>query len=203
MLSAAPFLCLSLSRSHSLFFVLWRHTIHNPRISASRNDRSWHNFGPILRASQATPRGSRAADRPQRGAAVAFALTSTDEMFFVAHRVRECTLHPSFFNSGADAQVRQRLYEDMEGKVEGTEMIVQIIEIDEISEPVLVPGTGMAKYTLSYRAIVWRPFRGEVVDGMVTSVVNNGFFVDVGALSVFVSKAVRTPSMPKRRSRGR
>jgi len=102
-------------------------------------------------------------------------------MFFVAHRVRECTLHPSFFNSGADAQVRQRLYEDMEGKVEGTEMIVQIIEIDEISEPVLVPGTGMAKYTLSYRAIVWRPFRGEVVDGMVTSVVNNGFFVDVGA----------------------
>ena len=112
-------------------------------------------------------------------------------MFFVAHRVRECTLHPSFFDSAADKQVRDRLYEDMEGKVEGTEMIVQIIEVDEISEPVLVPGTGMAKYTLSYRAIVWRPFRGEVVDGMVTSVVNNGFFVDVGALSVFVSKAVR------------
>lgn len=111
-------------------------------------------------------------------------------MFFVAHRTRDCTLHPSFFDNTADSRIRERLYEDMEGKVEGTEMIIQIIEIDEISEPVLVPGTGMAKYTLSYRAIVWRPFRGEVVDGQVTSVVNNGFFVDVGALSVFVSKAV-------------
>ncbi|GIZ40552.1 hypothetical protein CKM354_000388600 [Cercospora kikuchii] len=116
-------------------------------------------------------------------------------MFFVAHRTRDCTLHPSFFDNTADSRIRERLYEDMEGKVEGTEMIIQIIEIDEISEPVLVPGTGMAKYTLSYRAIVWRPFRGEVVDGQVTSVVNNGFFVDVGALSVFVSKAMIPPAL--------
>lgn len=53
-----------------------------------------------------------------------------------------------------------------------------------------MPGTGMAMYTISYRAVVWQPFRGEVVDGEVSQVVNNGFFVDVGALSVFVSKAV-------------
>ena len=37
---------------------------------------------------------------------------------------------------------------------------------------------------------MWQPFRGEVVDGEVSQVVNNGFFVDVGGLSVFVSKAV-------------
>ena len=56
--------------------------------------------------------------------------------------------------------------------------------------PKIIPGSGYAQYNVSYRAIVWRPFRGEVVDGMVSSVVNNGFFVDVGGLSVFVSKAV-------------
>ena len=67
---------------------------------------------------------------------------------------------------------------------------VRIIGILEISEPKVMPGTGMAMYTISYRAVVWQPFRGEVVDGEVSQVVNNGFFVDVGALSVFVSKAV-------------
>ena len=69
-------------------------------------------------------------------------------------------------------------------------MIVAVLNIDEISEPKIVPGTGFAQYNVGYRAIVWRPFKGEVVDGAVQSVVSNGFFVDVGGLSVFVSKAV-------------
>lgn len=111
-------------------------------------------------------------------------------MFFIAHRERELTMHPSFFDSAATEKIKEQLHSDLEGTIEGTLMIIQIIEIDEISEPMLVPGTGMAKYNVSYRALVWRPFRGEVVDGLVTSVVNNGFFVDVGGMSVFVSKAV-------------
>ena len=72
-------------------------------------------------------------------------------------------------------------------------MIVAVLSIDEISEPKIVPGTGFAQYNVGYRAIVWRPFKGEVVDGLVQSVVSNGFFVDVGGLSVFVSKAVCMP----------
>ncbi|KAF2172960.1 hypothetical protein M409DRAFT_62603 [Zasmidium cellare ATCC 36951] len=111
-------------------------------------------------------------------------------MFFIAHRERELTMHPSFFDSAATEKIKEQLHSDLEGTIEGTLMIIQIIEIDEISEPMLVPGTGMAKYNVSYRALVWRPFRGEVVDGMVTNVVNNGFFVDVGGMNVFVSKAM-------------
>lgn len=99
-------------------------------------------------------------------------------------------LHPSFFDSSANQKIVSKLYDDMQGNIEGTEIVIQIIDVDDISEPVLVPGTGMAKYVLSYRAIVWRPFRGEVVDGLVTSVVSNGFFVEVGALTVFVSRSV-------------
>lgn len=111
-------------------------------------------------------------------------------MFFIANRERELTMHPSFFDSGASEMIKEKLHEDLEGKIEGTLMIIQIIEVDEVSEPKLVPGTGMASYVLSYRALVWRPYRGEVVDGLVTSVVNNGFFVDVGGMSVFVSRTM-------------
>jgi len=111
-------------------------------------------------------------------------------MFFVRKLEREIIIHPSYFDSGAHERVINKLHMDVEGKIFGTMMIIQIISIEQVSDPKLVPGTGNAKYTLSYSAIVWRPFRGEVVDGMVTSVVNNGFFVDVGGLSVFVSKAM-------------
>lgn len=111
-------------------------------------------------------------------------------MFFVHNLERELFLHPSFFDAHAQQNIRDKLHMDMEGKIIGEMMVVTIIEIDEISEPKLVPGTGMARYDVSYRAIVWRPFKGEVVDGMVSSVLANGFFVDVGGLNVFVSKAV-------------
>lgn len=111
-------------------------------------------------------------------------------MFFVKNMDREVTIHPSYFNSDAEKIVLDRLRADIEGTIEGTLMVIRIVDVEDISEPKLQPGTGMAVYHLHYRAIVWRPFRGEVVDGLVSSVVNNGFFVDVGALNVFVSKAV-------------
>ena len=34
----------------------------------------------------------------------------------------------------------------------------------------------------------WKPFKGEVVDAVVSSVNSMGFFADVGPLSVFISK---------------
>jgi hypothetical protein len=111
-------------------------------------------------------------------------------MFFVHEMEERIPLHPSYFSSEAPDSIRELLYKKKEGTNTGTMMIVRIIGILEISEPKVMPGTGMAMYTISYRAVVWQPFRGEVVDGEVSQVVANGFFVDVGALSVFVSKAV-------------
>jgi len=112
-------------------------------------------------------------------------------MFFVHTLEYRINLHPSFFGGSASTYITDQLYRDVEGKNTGTMMIIAIIDVEDISEPKVVPGSGFAQFDVSYRAIVWRPFRGEVVDGLVSSVVSNGFFVDVGGLSVFVSKAVR------------
>jgi len=111
-------------------------------------------------------------------------------MFFVKDLEHRIDLHPSFFTSSAESYIRTRLYQEMEGTNTGTQIIVAVISIDEISEPKIAPGTGFAQFQVGFRAIVWRPFRGEVVDGLVGSVLHGGFFVDVGGLSVFVSKAV-------------
>jgi DNA-directed RNA polymerase II subunit RPB7 len=111
-------------------------------------------------------------------------------MFFVKTLEDRLPLHPSYFGSSSQQYIIDQLYSRNEGKNTGTMMIIAIIDVEDISEAKIMPGTGMAMYNISYRAIIWQPFRGEVVDGLVSSVVNNGFFVDVGGLSVFVSKAV-------------
>ncbi|QIW97360.1 hypothetical protein AMS68_002878 [Peltaster fructicola] len=111
-------------------------------------------------------------------------------MFFVHSLEHRINLHPSYFTSQTEQLIRDRLYVDVEGTNTGTMMIVAVINVQDISEPKIVPGTGYAQYDISYQAMVWRPYRGEVVDGLVTSVVNNGFFVEVAGLSIFVSKAM-------------
>lgn len=114
----------------------------------------------------------------------------TFEMFFVHSLEHRINLHPSFFNAGSEQIIREKLLADVEGTNTGTMMIIAVVTIRDISEPKIVPGTGFAQYDVSYNAVVWRPFRGEVVDGLVSSVVSNGFFVDVAGLNVFVSKSV-------------
>ena len=111
-------------------------------------------------------------------------------MFFVKDLEYLVRLHPSYFNAEARAVVENKVYADVEGTNTGTMLIVAVISIDDVSDPKIQPGTGYALYTVAYRAIVWRPFRGEVVDGLVSSVLANGFLCDVGGLAVFVSKAV-------------
>ncbi|PRP77826.1 DNA-directed RNA polymerase II subunit 7 [Planoprotostelium fungivorum] len=49
-------------------------------------------------------------------------------------------------------------------------------------------GTGMVKFPIKFKAIVFKPFKGEVLDAVVTRVNSLGFFAEVGPLSVFVSK---------------
>ena len=58
---------------------------------------------------------------------------------------------------------------------------------------VVMDGTGAARFNTSFEALVFRPFPGEVVDAVVTSVNKIGFFAEVGPLLIFVSSR----AMPK------
>lgn len=48
-------------------------------------------------------------------------------------------------------------------------------------------GVGFVVYPVKYRAIVFRPFKGEVLDGVVTQVNKVGMFAEIGPLSCFIS----------------
>lgn len=111
-------------------------------------------------------------------------------MFFVHDLEHRINLHPSFFAGGTRDIIEQKLIADVEGTNTGTMMIVAVVKIRDISEPKIVPGTGFAQYDVSYQAVVYRPYRGEVMDALVIDVREHGFFVDIVGLKVFVSEAV-------------
>jgi DNA-directed RNA polymerase II subunit RPB7 len=48
-------------------------------------------------------------------------------------------------------------------------------------------GTGFATFKVEYMAVVCRPYKGEIVDCIVTSVNKMGFFAEAGPLQIFVS----------------
>lgn len=48
-------------------------------------------------------------------------------------------------------------------------------------------GSGKAEFEANFSCIVMRPFKGEIMDCVVTSVNNMGFFADAGPLVIFVS----------------
>ncbi|KAG8626918.1 hypothetical protein KVT40_005863 [Elsinoe batatas] len=116
-------------------------------------------------------------------------------MFFLRELERTITLHPSYFDQKTHEYVENQLYHDVEGTNTGTEFVLCVVSITDISEPKVMPGSSLAEFTVAFNAVVWRPFKGEVCDGMVVSVAPSGFFADVGPLHVFVSRAMIPPEI--------
>lgn len=84
-------------------------------------------------------------------------------MFFLHEMERTITLHPSFFGPRVNEYLTKRLMADVEGTNTGNYYIVAVLDAHQISEGRVVPGSGFAEYTVHYRAVVWRPFKGETV----------------------------------------
>ncbi|MCJ1337600.1 DNA-directed RNA polymerase II subunit [Bachmanniomyces sp. S44760] len=116
-------------------------------------------------------------------------------MFFLYELERVITLHPSFFGPRVKEYLTNRLLEDVEGTCTGQYYIICVMDAYDISEGRVIPGSAVAEYTVHYRAVVWRPFKGETVDAIVSSVNRMGVFADVGPLPVFVSNHLIPPDI--------
>lgn len=84
-------------------------------------------------------------------------------MYFLYELERTITLHPSFFGPRVKEYLTNRLLEDVEGTCTGQYYIICVMDAYDISEGRVVPGSAVAEYTVHYRAVVWRPFKGETV----------------------------------------
>lgn len=109
-------------------------------------------------------------------------------MFFLHNLERQVTLHPSYFGKNMRELVTQKLLSDVEGTCTGQYYIISVMDTFDVSEGRIIPGSGLAEFTVRYRAVVWRPFKNETVDAIVTAVNPAGFHCQAGPLDFFVSR---------------
>jgi DNA-directed RNA polymerase II subunit RPB7 len=64
--------------------------------------------------------------------------------------------------------VTGKLLKDVEGTCTGRYYIITVMDTFDVSEGRILPGSGLAEFTVRYRAVVWRPFKGETVCYTIT-----------------------------------
>ncbi|KAJ5591875.1 uncharacterized protein N7459_002244 [Penicillium hispanicum] len=119
-------------------------------------------------------------------------------MFFLKEETKIISLHPSYFGPNMRDYLISRLNEEEEGRCTGDHFVICVMDMVDIGEGRVIPSSGNAEYTIKYRAIIWKPFRGETVDAIVTSVKPTGIFTLSGPLSVFIARKVWMTRMPQK-----
>lgn len=110
-------------------------------------------------------------------------------MFFHIPMERELLLHPRLLGPHVTDHLKEKLLQSVEGTCSGRHgYIITVTQIISQSKGQIKEGSGITSFTMKFNAIVFRPFKGEVLDAIVTKVNKMGFFAEVGPLPVFVSK---------------
>ncbi|XP_041999121.1 DNA-directed RNA polymerase II subunit RPB7 isoform X1 [Salvia splendens] len=65
--------------------------------------------------------------------------------------------------------------------------VVAITGIDNVGKGLIRDGTGFVTFPVKYQCVVFRPFKGEILEAVVTMVNKMGFFAEAGPVQVFVS----------------
>lgn len=109
-------------------------------------------------------------------------------MYFLKELTHTIQLEPKKFGPNLENEVRTKLFETVEGSCVGEiGYIIEVVDIIDVGEGTLMPTYGYAVYNIRYNAVVFKPFRNEVLDASVINVNKMGFFAVVGPLNVFVS----------------
>ncbi|MHA1768368.1 MAG: DNA-directed RNA polymerase [Candidatus Thorarchaeota archaeon] len=61
-------------------------------------------------------------------------------------------------------------------------LMIAVIGIDDIGQGRLIPGDGATYHSVTYRVLVFKPVRGEVVEGTVVELMDFGAFIRMGPL---------------------
>ncbi|CAM5155011.1 unnamed protein product [Natator depressus] len=139
-------------------------------------------------------RGSRGAVRKERGGGLWRVPDGPHswpawKMFYHISLEHEILLHPRYFGPNLLNTVKQKLFTEVEGTCTGKYgFVIAVTTIDNIGAGVIQPGRGFVLYPVKYKAIVFRPFKGEVVDAVVTQVNKVGLFTEIGPMSCFISR---------------
>ncbi|KFD51600.1 hypothetical protein M513_07479 [Trichuris suis] len=92
-------------------------------------------------------------------------------MFYHMSLEHEVVMHPRYFGPNLSKLVKKKLFTEVEGTCSGKcGFIIAVTGVESVGTAFIQPACGYVIYPVKYKAIVFRPFVGEVCDGIVTHV---------------------------------
>uniref|UniRef100_A0A2N9FXE3 DNA-directed RNA polymerase subunit n=1 Tax=Fagus sylvatica TaxID=28930 RepID=A0A2N9FXE3_FAGSY len=92
-------------------------------------------------------------------------------MFFHIVLERNMQLHPRHFGRNLRDNIVSKLMKDVEGTCSGRHgFVVAITGIENIGKGLIRDGTGFVSFPVKYQCVVFRPFKGEILEAVVTMV---------------------------------
>ncbi|XP_006654370.2 DNA-directed RNA polymerase II subunit RPB7 [Oryza brachyantha] len=111
-----------------------------------------------------------------------------NKMFFHIVLERNMQLHPRHFGPHLRDKLVSKLIKDVEGTCSGRHgFVVAITGVEDIGKGLIREGTGYVTFPVKYQCVVFRPFKGEILEAVVTMVNKMGFFAEAGPVQIFVS----------------
>uniref|UniRef100_A0A803QTM9 DNA-directed RNA polymerase subunit n=1 Tax=Cannabis sativa TaxID=3483 RepID=A0A803QTM9_CANSA len=108
-------------------------------------------------------------------------------MFFHIVLERNIQLHPRHFGRSLRDNIVSKLMKDVEGTCSGRHgFVVAITGIEEIEKALSVMVQDLLHF-VKYQCVVFRPFKGEILEAVVSMVNKMGFFAEAGPVQIFVS----------------
>ncbi|KAK4783708.1 hypothetical protein SAY86_018076 [Trapa natans] len=109
-------------------------------------------------------------------------------MFFHITLERNMQLHPRHFGRNLKENLVTKLMKDVEGTCSGRHgFVVAITGIENVGKGLIRDGTGFVTFPVKYQCVVFRPFKGQILEAVVTMVNKMGFFAEAGPVQIFVS----------------
>ena len=116
-------------------------------------------------------------------------------MLFIMKFEEELILSPSVLTKNLKNIIKAKLIEKVQGSVtEKYGYLICVISIGEIPNGIILDTTGDILFKITYRAVVMKPFEGEVCDGVVEKIDPYGLHVSVGPIKVFISNSQFPPN---------
>jgi DNA-directed RNA polymerase subunit E'/Rpb7 len=113
-------------------------------------------------------------------------------MFFHITLTKDILMHPSSFGRRLHDEVRKALLKEVEGTVDPFYgYVVQVTNINDLPLGEIREG-GLVNFHVSYKAIIFRPFRNEVLEAVVSRVDQIGIHFSAGPLQGLIPKSDRS-----------
>ncbi|EOB15010.1 DNA-directed RNA polymerase II subunit RPB7 [Nosema bombycis CQ1] len=107
-------------------------------------------------------------------------------MFFVKDFTHKIHLSPSYLGPQIQSLIQDYLYRTVEGSCTESGYVIAVLEIDDVSEGIILLD-GLISFTVKYKALVLKTYKGEVLEAVVVESTRMGIFASAGPLTIFIS----------------